>query len=102
VNIQRALAVFAAVMIVCAVALGTLEPRPTLLGELLARIDGDMPGRIQAAVARWFGPWIWNKLALPLMLRPAWLPPVSLALVAVGLALSLTNRKTPHRSRRRS
>ena len=101
-NAQRALAVFAAAMTVCAVALGTLEPHPALLGEFLSRIDGDLPGRIQSAVGRWCGVWALNSVAVPLLLRPAWRPPAALALVAVGLALSLSNRKTPHRSRRRS
>ena len=96
------MAVCAAVLIVIAVALGTLDPRPQLLGELLSRIDGSLPERLHASIGRWCGDWAWTGMAMPLLQRPAWLPPASLALLAAGLALSLPGRKTPHRSRRRS
>ncbi len=101
-NIQRALAVFAAVMIVVSVALGTFEVHPRGLGEFLAAIDASMLSRVQGFIVRWFGNWTWNALATPLLLRPAWLPPASLALLATGLALTLAGRKTTNRSRRRS
>ena len=101
-NTQRALAVFAAVMIVCAVALGTLEVHQVALGALLSRLDGDLPNRMQAFLGRWCGSWAWTNMALPLLERPAWLSPAALALLAVGLAVSLSGRKTAHRSRRRS
>jgi hypothetical protein len=89
-------------MIVCAVALGTLEAHPRALGDLLAAIDAGLPTRLQVAVVRWFGNWTWVALATPLLRRPAWLPPASLALLAIGLALSVSGRKTPNHSRRRS
>lgn len=101
-SIQRVLVVFAAFMIVCAVALGTLEVHPEELGQLLSRIDGDLPGRMHAFIRRWCGDWAWTSLTLPLLQRPAWLLPASLALLAAGLALSVSGRKTAHRSRRRS
>ena len=101
-NIQRALAVFAAAMIVCAVALGTLDPRPETLAHILQRLDAGMLDRLQDAIGRWFGVRAWTDLAVPLLRRPAWLLPASLALLAVGLALSLLTRKKPHRSQRRS
>jgi hypothetical protein len=102
VTIQRALAVFAAVMIVCAVALGTLEVHAVSLGRLLIRLDSDFPNRLSAFVMRLFGNWAWTGMVLPLLQRPAWLSPAGLALLAIGLALSLAGRKTAHRSRRRS
>ena len=101
-NIQRALAVLAAVMIVSAVALGTLEAHPRGLGDLLAAVDAGLPARLQATVARWFGNWAWTALLTPLLQRPAWLLPASLALLAIGLALSVSGRKTTNHSRRRS
>jgi len=102
VNTQRALAVFAAVMIVVSVALGTFEVHPRELGELLADIDAAMLSRVQAFIVRWFGDWTWHVLAMPLMQRPAWLPPASLAILAIGLALTRSGGKTTNRSRRRS
>lgn len=101
-NIQRVLAVFAAVMIVCAVALGTLEVHPAELGQLLARMDSSLLDGLQRFVRRWCGAWAWTSVVTPLLQRPAWLPPAALALLATGLALSLAGRKSTHRSRRRS
>ena len=101
-SIQRILVVFAAVMIVCAVALGTLDTRPRALGQMLHRYDPDMLGRLQGVAERCCGLWVWTDLAMPLMRRPAWLIPVALALIAVGLAFSLSSRKSTHQSRRRS
>ena len=99
-NIQRILVVLSAAMIVLSVALATLGHRPETLGHLLART---VPGGLadsQNAIIGWSGEWIWINLLLPLLQRPAWLPPAALALLAIGLALS--TRKTTHRSRRRS
>ena len=101
-KLKRVLAVFAAVMIVCAVALGTLEVHPSPLGQLLSRIDGGLLDGLQNFVRRWCGAWAWTSVMSPLMQRPAWLPPAALALLASGLALSLAGRKSTHRSRRRS
>ena len=101
-NIQRVLAVVAAVMIVCAVGLATLEVHPAALGQLLSRIDGGLLDGLQNFVRRWGGAWAWNSVVAPLLQRPAWLPPVGVALVAIGLAVSLAGRKSTQRSRRRS
>jgi hypothetical protein len=47
--------------------------------------------------------WLWDNIAVPLMLRPAWLVPAALGLICGGLALSLsTRKKSAHRSHRRS
>lgn len=101
-NIQRVLAVFAAVMIVCAVALGTLEVHPKELGELLSAMDADLLRRLQVFIARWCGDWVWTRVATPMLHRPAWLLPAVLSLLATGLALSMFSRKSTNRSRRRS
>lgn len=101
-NIQRVLVVFAAVMIVCAVALGTLEVHPKELGELLSAMDADLLRRLQLFIARWCGDWTWTRVATPLLDRPAWLTPAVLALLAIGLAASLAGRKSADRSSRRS
>jgi hypothetical protein len=87
VNIQRVLAVFAAAMFVCAVALATLGGDQKDLGELLSAMDADLLRRLQVFIARWFG---------------AWLTPAMLSLLAAGLALSMFGRKSTNRSRRRS
>jgi hypothetical protein len=100
VNTQRVLVVFSAAMIVLSVALATLGPRPETLGHLLARTAPGGLVDLQNAIAGWSDGWIWTNLLLPLLQRPAWLPPASLALLAIGLALSIG--KTTHRSRRRS
>jgi uncharacterized membrane protein len=102
VNIQRVLAVFAAAMFVCAVALATLGGDQKDLGELLSAMDADLLRRLQLFIARWFGDWAWTRAATPLLHRPAWLTPAMLSLLAAGFALSMFGRKSTNRSRRRS
>ena len=46
--------------------------------------------------------WLWDYLIVPLMVRPAWLVPAGLGLICGGVSLSLSTRKTAHRSHRRS
>jgi hypothetical protein len=99
---QRALAIAAAVLLVIAVAAATFGPQSVSLGQALALFDHDALARLPAWSTRVLGGWVWGSLIEPLLVRPAWLVPASLGLVCAGLSVSVSNRKTTHRSHRRS
>jgi hypothetical protein len=99
---QRALAIIAAVLLVTAVGVATFGPQSVTLGQALLLLDHDVLAKLPLWATRILGHWVWEALIQPLLVRPAWLVPASLGLVCVGLSLSLSNRKTTHRSHRRS
>ena len=99
---QRALAVLAAVLLVAAVAVATFGAESISLGQALFLLDHDVLDKLPVWSSRMLGNWMWVSVIQPMLVRPAWLLPASLGLVCVGLSLSLSNRKTPHRSHRRS
>jgi len=99
---QRILAVFAAVLLVGAVALAMLGPPAVPLGQVLFMIDHDLMEVAHRFIGLHIATWLWDYLVVPVMMRPAWLVPAALGLICGGMALSLSTRKTAHRSHRRS
>ncbi len=99
---QRILAVVAAMLLVGAVALAMLGPPEVPLGQLLFMIDHDLMEGVHGFIGTHLAGWLWDYLVLPLTLRPAWLVPAGLGLICGGMSLSLSTRKTTHRSHRRS
>ncbi|HEX3573100.1 MAG TPA: hypothetical protein VHU42_00750 [Rhodopila sp.] len=99
---QRVLAVIAAVLLVAAVAIATFGSESISLGQAVYLLDHDVLDKLPMWSSRTLGNWMWIAVIQPLLQRPAWLVPASLGLVCGGLSLSLSNRKTPHRSHRRS
>lgn len=99
---QRVLAVIAAILLVTAVAIATFGARSISLGQAIYLLDHDVLDKLPLWSSRTLGNWMWVAVIQPLLERPAWLVPASLGLVCIGLSLSLSNRKTPHRSHRRS
>ena len=99
---QRVLAVLAAIFLVTAVAVATFGPQSISLGQALYLLDHDVLDKLPAWASRIFGNWTWDAIVAPLLVRPAWLVPASFGIVCVGLSMSLSNRKTTHRSHRRS
>jgi hypothetical protein len=99
---QRILAVLAAMLLVGAVALAMLGPPGVPLGQVLFMIDHDLVNAAHTFIGTHLATWLWDYLVVPLMLRPAWLVPAALGLLAGGMSLSLSIRKTTHRSHRRS
>jgi len=99
---QRALAVLSAVLLVSAVAIATFGPESVTLGQALYLFDHDVLDKLPGWSTRVFGNWVWSSVIQPLLVRPAWLVPAATGIVCVGLSMSLTNRKTTHRSHRRS
>ncbi|MBS0640422.1 MAG: hypothetical protein U1E70_25155 [Acetobacteraceae bacterium] len=100
--VQRALAIAAAICFVAAVAIATFGSGSLSLGQALYLWDHGALDRLLSWTTRILGPWTWTHLMQPLMVRPAWLLPVACGIVFTGLSLSLSNRKSTHRSHRRS
>ena len=99
---QRVLAVISAVLLVAAVAIATFGPQSVSLGEALYLLDHDLVNRLLTASNRLGSGWPREALIQPLLLRPAWLIPASAGIICAGLALSVSGRKSPRRSHRRS
>ena len=99
---QRVLAVISAALLVAAVAVATFGPESISLGQALNLIDHDVFDQLPSWSTRTLGAWMWTSVIQPLLLRPAWLVPASAGIVCVGLSMSLSYRKTTHRSHRRS
>jgi hypothetical protein len=57
---------------------------------------------LHSGVERHLSAWLWENIAMPLLLRPAWLVPAALGLICAGISLSLSTRKSARRSHRRS
>jgi hypothetical protein len=102
VTLQRIFAVLAAALLVGAVALAILVPPSQPLGDLLLMLDHDATNTVHAFVERHFSEWIWSDLAMPLLLRPAWLVPATVGLICAGAAASISTSKPAGRSHRRS
>jgi hypothetical protein len=99
---QRILAVLAAMLLVGAVALAMLGPPGVPLAQALFMVDHDLMEAVHTFIGTHLAMWLWDYLVVPLMLRPAWLVPAALGLVCGGMSLSLSTRKSTHRSHRRS
>lgn len=104
-NASRALAVLAAATFVAAVALASLlQPTPTLAG-LLMMDDAHMLYAMRDYMLGHLPAWVWNDMALPLLLRPCWLLPVCLGIIFAGGATSFAFRGgggVPRSHRKRS
>jgi hypothetical protein len=100
--IQRVLAVISAVLLVASVAIGTFGPQSVTLGDALYLLDHDFLDRLLTFSHRHLGDWAGEWLIQPLLMRPAWLFPASGGIISAGLAVSLSGRKSTHRSHRRS
>ena len=88
----RILAVLAALCLVAAFGLAVLLPPDTSLAELIARIDHSVLLGLQGWMARNLPEATWRNFAMPLLVRPDWLPAVMLGLIFAGAALTLAFR----------
>jgi hypothetical protein len=89
-------------LLVGAVALAMLGPPAVPLGQVLFMVDHDLMEAVHTFIGTHMATWLWDYLVVPLMLRPAWLVPAALGLLCGGMSLSLSTRKSTHRSHRRS
>jgi hypothetical protein len=98
---RRVLAVVAAVLLVGAVALAMLGPPDMPLSQALLAIDQRTLGGLQSGIERIFTHWTWTQIALPVLMRPAWLIPAALGLIFAGLSLTFPGGGRPQGSRQR-
>lgn len=90
--IPRSLGVLAALCFVGAASLAIIYPPLTTLRRLLFQLNPDLPQHVQDVVRDIFGDEAWRMVVLPLLMRPAWLLPLSASVVLAGLAFSLRSR----------
>ena len=98
---QRILASLAAALLVGAVAVALLGPPGMLLGQALLTIDDRILNALQSEVERALTPWLWTQVIMPVLVRPAWLPPAALGLICAGLSLTLPQGRRAERPRQR-
>ena len=96
---QRTLAILSAALLVGAVAVALLGPPGMLLGQALLEIDHTILDVMRSAVERVTAPWMWTEVILPVLARPAWLPPAALGLICAGLSLTLPHGRRAERPR---
>lgn len=101
-TVPRILAVLAAALLVGAVALATIGPPDLPLGQVLLMLDHGATDAAHAFVGRHVSEWAWSNLAMPVLIRPAWLVPAAFGLIAAGASASLAGRKPAGRPHRRS
>ena len=101
-TLQRILAIISAILLVGSVALATLGPPEVPLGQVLLMIDRDLTGALRSGIEQHLSAWIWSDVALPVLVRPAWLVPAGLGLICAGAAFSVAGRKPASRPHRRS
>jgi hypothetical protein len=97
----RILAVLAAMCLVGAFALLTLFPPMLSLAELLAMADHSLLVAVQDWTRMRVSEWVWEALAVPLLVRPCWLVPVAVALLCGAASVTLATRNSVPRSHRR-
>jgi len=100
--VSRIFAVIAAMFLVAAVATAMLAPPAMPLGHVLFAIDREWMDALQAAMRHDLPDWLSQWVISPFLLRPAWMLPASIGLVASGLSLSFSSRARPDHARRRS
>ncbi len=101
--LAKVFAVLSAVMLVGAVAVGTLGPPDMTLAEALVRLDHDSFLAAEAYVRAQVSNWLWDGPVTALLARPVWLVPAAAGLLLGGGALTVVqSHKAPTSRRRRS
>lgn len=98
--LRRTLAICAAVLLVAAFALATLEPPDMPLGSLLYSLDAGFLNLLQGEIQRHLPSWLWGRVVVPVLIRPAWLLPAAGGILCAGGAASLAMAGNARSSRR--
>jgi hypothetical protein len=99
---SRIFTVFAAVLLVTAFALMVLPPDGMTLLDGVAQWGHDAPTTLEHSVRSTLGTTVWVKLFVPVLIRPVWLMPLCLGVLAAGLAATtLPPAESPRRTGRR-
>ncbi len=102
-KIAKTLAVLAAMLLVGAVAIGTLGPEDMTLGEGLAALDQFRLAAAERFVRAHMSAWLWEHPLKAVLARPLWLLPAAFGLIlAGGSATAATTERAPNSRRRRS
>ncbi len=86
--LTRSLLVAAALCVVAAFALAVLFSPSMRLDRFIATMDAGALLRMQDWVREAWGDWAWQNVFVAVLVRPAWLLPLSLAIIFTGLAVS--------------
>jgi len=98
--VSRVLAVAAATLLIVALAAATLAPQDMSLREALLALESPALAGMRTWLVGVLGHGVWAWVAVPLLVRPVWLVPVSLGLVCAGAAVS-ASMAPPGKTRRR-
>ena len=99
--VPRALAVIAAIFLVGGIAIAMLFPANLALAQMIYTIDGNALEWVESSLRRAIPLWTWTWVILPLLVRPAWLLPASIGVIAAGLSITFTRRAETGSPRRR-
>ncbi len=99
--VPRALAVIAAIFLVSGIAIALLFPANVALAQMIYTIDGSALDWVESSLRQAVPGWAWVWVILPLLIRPAWLLPASIGIVAAGLSITFTRRAETGSPRRR-
>ncbi len=91
--LTRGLLVAAALCVVAAFALAVLYPTMMRLDRFIETLDHGVLLRLQDGVRDALGDWAWQNVFVAVLVRPAWLLPLSLAIIFAGLAVSISTAK---------
>jgi hypothetical protein len=97
----RILAILAAMCLVGTFALVTFEPPMLSLADLVAKIDHSLLVAVQDWTRMRVSEWVWEDLAIPLLVRPCWLVPMAVGLLCGAGSVTLASRSSVPRSHRR-
>jgi hypothetical protein len=100
--VSRIFAVIAAIFLVGAVAIAMLAPPEMPLGQVLFALDRGWMDWLQGAMRHDLPRWLSDWVISPFLLRPAWLLPGCIGLVATGVSITLSSRARTDHARRRS
>ena len=97
----RIFTTLAAIFLVAAFGIAVIGPGLTL-GEGLLTLDASYVMSLQALWRDALPSGTWLHVAVPLLIRPAWLLPASLGIVCCGVAVNLNSiaKASPTRRRR--
>lgn len=97
----RVLMVLSAAFLVAAFGMALLLSPGTSLGAALSRIDHQLLVNLQDTLRGASLGWLWTGLVVPLLARPNWLLPLTVAVLCGGSAFSLASRPATARPHRR-
>lgn len=99
---MRVFASLCAVGLVGAFAIAALWPPDMSLGAMLLAIDPTSIGALHQFALHYASAGIWKHVLLPFLLRPGWMLPLMVGLIAGGIAFSLNHAGPSRQSTRRS